>query len=227
MRPRPFWRGLIGMRPRPFWRGTTAVLGWAMRDWGGGAGQAPRPPGVLCGGSGGPPRPCGLSRRGPGPGAFWEDAERRVPIRQPVDRREARSGLLARRRLRSARASTPTATSCATTATARSRPIFYGLLDQLFYLWKALARPGPIGLVSGYRSPGTNAWLRATTEGVARNSLHTIGMAGGHQGARPRDRGGVASGGRSTAGRASVSTGDRTSSISTWARCEAGYFRKE
>ena len=56
-------------------------------------------------------------------------------------------------------------------------PIFYGVLDQLFFLWKALGRPARIDLVSGYRSDGTNAWLRATTGGVARNSLHTIGMA--------------------------------------------------
>ena len=55
--------------------------------------------------------------------------------------------------------------------------IFYGLLDQLFFVWKALRRPRHIDLVSGYRSAGTNAYLRATTEGVARNSLHTLGMA--------------------------------------------------
>ena len=51
------------------------------------------------------------------------------------------------------------------------------MLDQLFFLWKVLSRPARIDLVSGYRSAGTNAWLSATTEGVARNSLHTIGMA--------------------------------------------------
>ena len=56
-------------------------------------------------------------------------------------------------------------------------PIFYGVLDQLFFLWKALERPARIDLVSGYRSAGTNAFLRATSGGVARNSLHTIGMA--------------------------------------------------
>jgi len=56
-------------------------------------------------------------------------------------------------------------------------PIFYGVLDQLFFLWKALERPARIDLVSGYRSAGTNAFLRATSRGVARSSLHTIGMA--------------------------------------------------
>ena len=55
--------------------------------------------------------------------------------------------------------------------------IFYGVLDQLFFLWKALDRPGAIDLVSGYRSDRTNAYLRNTSEGVARNSLHTVGMA--------------------------------------------------
>ena len=55
--------------------------------------------------------------------------------------------------------------------------IFYGVLDQLFFLWKALDRPGAIDLVSGYRSDRSNAYLHVTTEGVARNSLHTMGMA--------------------------------------------------
>ena len=55
--------------------------------------------------------------------------------------------------------------------------IFYGVLDQLFFLWKALDRPVRIDLVSGFRSAGTNAFLRATSSGVARSSLHTIGMA--------------------------------------------------
>lgn len=56
-------------------------------------------------------------------------------------------------------------------------PIFYGVLDQLFRLHQALDTDAPVGLVSGYRSPRTNAMLRAGSEGVARNSLHTLGMA--------------------------------------------------
>ncbi len=56
-------------------------------------------------------------------------------------------------------------------------PVFYGVLDQLFFLWKSLGRPARIDLVSGYRSERTNAWLRANSAGVARSSLHTIGMA--------------------------------------------------
>ena len=80
-------------------------------------------------------------------------------------------------------------------------PIFYGVLDQLFFLWKALGRPARIDLVSGYRSAGTNAWLSATTEGVARNSLHTIGMAVDVRVPGLAIEGGVAPGGRSAAGR--------------------------
>ena len=119
----------------------------------------------------------GLAARSPAAArTYLEDVERRVPIRNlwteetrdlvywrdgDYDRRalDAYSYLLRDRR------------------GGEVEPIFYGLLDQLFFLWKALGRPGQIGLVSGYRSPGTNAWLRTTTEGVARNSLHTIGMA--------------------------------------------------
>ena len=108
--------------------------------------------------------------------SFLEDAERRVPIRNlwtgetrdlvywrdgAYDRHalEAYSYLMRDRR------------------NGEVEPIFYGMLDQLFFLWKALARPARIDLVSGYRSAGTNAWLRAAGRGVARNSLHTIGMA--------------------------------------------------
>ena len=108
--------------------------------------------------------------------SFLEDAERRVPIRNlwtgegrdlvywrdgDYDRHalDAYSYLLRDRR------------------NGEVEPIFYGVLDQLFFLWKALGRPARIDLVSGYRSAGTNAWLRASSKGVARNSLHTIGMA--------------------------------------------------
>ena len=107
---------------------------------------------------------------------YLEDASRRVPLRNTwtgetrdlvywrdgdYDRRalEAYSYLLRDRR------------------NGETVPVFYGLLDQLFYLWKALERPRLIDLVSGYRSERSNAYLRATTEGVSRNSLHTIGMA--------------------------------------------------
>ena len=107
---------------------------------------------------------------------YQEDAERRVPIRNlwTGERRDlvfwregsydrgaldAYSYLLRDRR------------------NGEVEPIFYGVLDQLFFLWKALDRPAAIDLVSGYRSAGTNEWLRSTSRSVARNSLHTIGMA--------------------------------------------------
>ena len=108
--------------------------------------------------------------------SFLEDAERRVPIRNwwTGERRDLvywRGGAYDRHALE------------AYSYLFRDRrngevePIFYGVLDQLFFLWKALERPARIDLVSGYRSAGTNAWLRASGRGVARNSLHTIGMA--------------------------------------------------
>ena len=120
----------------------------------------------------------GLAARPSAPAAktYLEDASRRVPIRNlwtgemrdlvywrdgDYDRRalDAYSHLLRDRR------------------DGEVVTIFYGLLDQLFFVWKALRRPRHIDLVSGYRSAGTNAYLRATSEGVARNSLHTLGMA--------------------------------------------------
>ena len=107
---------------------------------------------------------------------FQEDTERRVPIRNvwTGERRDLvywRDGTYDRHALD------------AYSYLMRDRrngevePIFYGVLDQLFFLWKALDRPARIDLVSGFRSERTNAWLRANTAGVARSSLHTIGMA--------------------------------------------------
>jgi uncharacterized protein YcbK (DUF882 family) len=52
---------------------------------------------------------------------------------------------------------------------------------QLFdLLWEAYREAGgskPIEVISGYRSPGTNAMLRARSSGVAQASLHTHGQA--------------------------------------------------
>lgn len=52
---------------------------------------------------------------------------------------------------------------------------------QLFdLLWEAYREAGgrkPIEIISGYRSPGTNAMLRARSSGVAQASLHTHGQA--------------------------------------------------
>ncbi len=107
---------------------------------------------------------------------FLEDTERRVPLRNvwTGERRDLiywRDGTYDR----------PTLDAYSYLFRDRRNgevePIFYGVLDQLFFLWKALGRPARIDLVSGYRSGRTNAWLRANSAGVARSSLHTIGMA--------------------------------------------------
>jgi uncharacterized protein YcbK (DUF882 family) len=56
-------------------------------------------------------------------------------------------------------------------------PIDHRLLDLLTALHGRLDTREPFEVISGYRSPQTNAMLRATTDGVAQNSLHMQGMA--------------------------------------------------
>ncbi len=51
------------------------------------------------------------------------------------------------------------------------------LFDLLHDLARSLDTQGPIEIVSAYRAPATNEWLAQNTSGVARNSLHTRGMA--------------------------------------------------
>jgi uncharacterized protein YcbK (DUF882 family) len=51
------------------------------------------------------------------------------------------------------------------------------LLDLLAALRARLGTAEPFEVISGYRSPASNAWLRAATTGVARDSLHVRGMA--------------------------------------------------
>ena len=51
------------------------------------------------------------------------------------------------------------------------------LLDLLHRINQALDTSQPFNLISGYRSPTTNAWLAFQSEGVARHSLHMYGMA--------------------------------------------------
>ena len=51
------------------------------------------------------------------------------------------------------------------------------LLDQIYALQLQLRPRQPIHMLSGYRSPATNAKLRRTNKGVARASLHMRGMA--------------------------------------------------
>lgn len=61
--------------------------------------------------------------------------------------------------------------------TGQQHPIDVGLLDLLHTLGRRLDGTRPIQLISGYRSPITNAALRARSHGVARASLHMQGMA--------------------------------------------------
>jgi uncharacterized protein YcbK (DUF882 family) len=51
------------------------------------------------------------------------------------------------------------------------------LLDLLDALSRRLGSRAPYQVVSGYRSPATNAMLRAESDGVAAQSLHMEGMA--------------------------------------------------
>jgi uncharacterized protein YcbK (DUF882 family) len=56
-------------------------------------------------------------------------------------------------------------------------PIDTALLDQLYDLKHTLEVRKPFHIVSGYRSPTTNADLRKHSDGVAKNSLHMEGRA--------------------------------------------------
>lgn len=51
------------------------------------------------------------------------------------------------------------------------------LLDQLFVLKQTLGVNKPFHIISGYRSPLTNALLRRHSHGVAEHSFHTQGRA--------------------------------------------------
>jgi uncharacterized protein YcbK (DUF882 family) len=57
------------------------------------------------------------------------------------------------------------------------KPIDPRLLDLLVALRARLDTSAPFEVISGYRSPVTNAMLRFTTEGVAMHSMHTEGKA--------------------------------------------------
>ncbi len=56
-------------------------------------------------------------------------------------------------------------------------PIDIKLLDQLFSIQEKLGSTKEIMMVSGYRSPETNAQLREAGVGVAKRSLHMKGRA--------------------------------------------------
>ncbi len=51
------------------------------------------------------------------------------------------------------------------------------LLDILWEVRREVGDPGPITIISAYRSPQTNSMLRARSRGVARNSQHMVGKA--------------------------------------------------
>ncbi len=57
------------------------------------------------------------------------------------------------------------------------KPIDKKLLNLLFAMQKRLRTDRPFHLISGYRSPATNARLRKRMRGVARRSLHMYGQA--------------------------------------------------
>lgn len=61
--------------------------------------------------------------------------------------------------------------------TGAVHPIDPALLDQLYELKLRLGVSRPFNIISGYRSPETNASLRRHSDGVARNSLHMQGRA--------------------------------------------------
>ena len=51
------------------------------------------------------------------------------------------------------------------------------LLDQVCLLQHKVEHNGAFHIISGYRSPATNAWLRHHETGVAKHSLHMSGRA--------------------------------------------------
>ena len=61
--------------------------------------------------------------------------------------------------------------------TEEVHPIDPKLLDLLHYLQLETGNDNPFQIISGYRSPKTNAQLRASSSGVAKKSLHMQGRA--------------------------------------------------
>ncbi len=61
--------------------------------------------------------------------------------------------------------------------TGTSHPIAPGLLDLVATLTDRLDTRATVHVISGYRSPQTNAALHARSTGVAAHSLHMDGMA--------------------------------------------------
>jgi uncharacterized protein YcbK (DUF882 family) len=61
--------------------------------------------------------------------------------------------------------------------TGETKDIDVRLLDLLNALSRKTSTDVPFHVISGYRSPHTNASLRANSKGVAENSLHLLGQA--------------------------------------------------
>jgi uncharacterized protein YcbK (DUF882 family) len=61
--------------------------------------------------------------------------------------------------------------------TEQTHDIDVELLDDLWHLYAQFDQRGNFEVISGYRSPRTNAALRHATSGVAENSLHIKGRA--------------------------------------------------
>ena len=61
--------------------------------------------------------------------------------------------------------------------TGETKDIDVRLLDLLNALSRKTSADVPFHVISGYRSPHTNASLRANARGVAENSLHLLGQA--------------------------------------------------
>lgn len=61
--------------------------------------------------------------------------------------------------------------------TGQAFPMDPRVIDIVSAVQAKTGRAGPIRILSGYRSPKTNANLRRTTNGVARNSFHMYGQA--------------------------------------------------
>ena len=57
------------------------------------------------------------------------------------------------------------------------KSIHKDLIDFLYTISKAIGHSVPFHIISGYRSPKTNAMLRRKTRAVAKNSLHMKGKA--------------------------------------------------
>jgi uncharacterized protein YcbK (DUF882 family) len=61
--------------------------------------------------------------------------------------------------------------------TGEVKPVDPELLDLLYRIVIQISPDSPVNIISGYRSPKTNAALRKRTTGVAKKSLHMQGRA--------------------------------------------------